>query len=281
MCLRACLRKKVWARERSSEWGAGREGRRESPGGGREGKKEGGGGEEGAEPERAEGEAAGEGEGRGSRRGQSDLKGWGRPQDVAGVARSGQEPRGTACGRCSGSELRRLLSVLSGRGLPCGSGQPGTRGSAARCRTAPPWPGAPSGTGPRLGVLARFPPTPVRSSLGSPGRGSGRGSRDAARSAHRHEAAQPGRCWHGLSTPGTNPSDWLGHSRPTPPQMTRLALPSRRRCQSAHRVVRTSGTSPPACPCRALAGSGGPEPGGTRNPRSSGHALSPKLSEQL
>lgn len=149
-----------------------------------------------------------------------------------GAARRGQELPGTASGRSSGSRHGGCFPVLSGRGLLRSAAGPGTRDSAARRRAAPPWPGAPPATGPRLGRRLRFPRTPgaVRSAAAAAlpsalqGRGAGRGSRDAARGAQRRKAAQPGRRWHGFPAPGANPSDWLGHSRLTPPQMTGLAL---------------------------------------------------------
>lgn len=199
----ACVCEKESVGEREEpRVGRGEGGKEGEPGrrkGGKEGGREGRRGR-GTSLSARRGRPRGRGRGRGSERGQSDLKGWGRPRDTVGAARRGQELLGTASGHSSGFQRGRCSPALSGRGLLRSAAGLGTRDSAARCCAAPPWPGALPGTGPparstgpRLGRRSSFPWTAraVRSAAAAalpsalPGRGSGRGSRDAVRGAQR------------------------------------------------------------------------------------------------
>lgn len=130
--------------------------------------------------------------------------------------------------------------------LPAAS--PVLHGPAPRSRRALATASARASLGhPGLLALQQLPPRPRLSGAGAGSREPGRGPLSA------ETRGGPARAPLARAlAPGSNPSDWLGHSRPTPPPDDRArSLPARQGCQSARRAVRTSGTSPPACPCRA------------------------------
>lgn len=140
---------------------------------------------------------------------------------------------GTVSGCSTGSRHRRCFPALSGRELLRSAAGPGTRDSAARCLAAPPWPGAPPGTDPRLGCRWCFSRTPGAVRSAAPpsalrGEGSGRGA--GTRPRVRGDAGLPSLDAAGADSrlkpvrlAGPLPPD-APPSPPPPPGMTRLVL---------------------------------------------------------